>query len=35
MALWSCWVDRTSALYTTPDGARAVLDLLDEYEPPG
>lgn len=29
------WVDRTSALYTTPDGARAVLDLLDEYEPPG
>jgi hypothetical protein len=28
------WVDRTSALYTTPDGARAVLDLLDEYQPP-
>jgi hypothetical protein len=28
------WVDRTSALYTTPDGARTVLDLLDEYQPP-
>jgi hypothetical protein len=26
------WVDLDSALYTTPDGARAVLDLLDEYE---
>jgi hypothetical protein len=26
------WVDLDSALCTTPDGARAVLDLLDEYE---
>jgi hypothetical protein len=26
------WIDLDSALYTTPDGARAVLDVLDEYE---
>jgi hypothetical protein len=26
------WVDPTSALYTTADGAEAVLTLLDEYE---
>jgi hypothetical protein len=29
------WVDLDSALYTTPDGARAVLDILDEYEATG
>lgn len=28
------WVDPMSALYTTPDGARAVLDLLDEFPAP-
>ncbi len=28
------WVDRSSAIYTTPDGAQAILDVLDEYEPP-
>jgi limonene-1,2-epoxide hydrolase len=26
------WIDPTSALYTTPDGARAILGLLDEYD---
>jgi hypothetical protein len=25
------WSDPSAALYSTPDGARAVLDLLDEY----
>lgn len=29
------WSDPTSALYTTPEGAQAVLDVLDEYVPPG
>jgi hypothetical protein len=35
------WVDPTSALYTTPDGARAILEVLPEYDdaagttPPG
>lgn len=28
------WVDPLSALYTTPEGARAVLDLLDEFPAP-
>ncbi len=28
------WIDPRSALYTTPDGARAVMELLDEYPCP-
>ena len=28
------WVDPTSALYTTPEGARATLDLLEEFPAP-
>lgn len=29
------WVELDSAMYTTPDGARAALELLDEYEAAG
>jgi hypothetical protein len=25
------WIDPTSAMYTTPDGAHAVMAFLDEY----
>ncbi|HSI99615.1 MAG TPA: nuclear transport factor 2 family protein [Patescibacteria group bacterium] len=28
------WVDPTSALYTTPEGARAILELLDDFPAP-
>lgn len=28
------WVDRTSSLYTTAAGARAILGVLDAYDPP-
>jgi len=28
------WVDPTSALYTTPEGARAILEILDEFPVP-
>ena len=28
------WADVTSTFYTAPDGARALLDIIDEYPPP-